>query len=267
MNDDLVRTSLVFTRAMAEKCRDVGGGNQSKGAALLVQGGIDALAEAGTLDLDVVELAEVLAHRLRERRRQQQAVTVAPSGAVIEPEPTAERIAAIRQETDAALIVTQRGLMLFGLTPDDSGDACLALDTVSGEVGLSCSSAHVSRKLGDAAPAVAGLAQLLAGVLGRTAETVAAGGAPEAAPAGRHERLGLTVTAAHPADGLSRFELGEASLSCHSLQLTALCSELFALQGRLVADSIGQRKALESALSRTPSREETSICWSRTHGE
>lgn len=248
-----------------ERCRIAGAGlGEVAGARHLLQLGWERYT--GAIGLAGASTADRLRAIAAELDQQALAVTVAPSGAVVEPEPTAERIAAIRQETNAALIVTTRGLMVFGLAPDDSGEACLALDTVSGEIGLSCSGVNVTRKIGDAAPAVAVLAQLLAGVLGRTAETVAAGGAPEAAPAGRHERLGLTVTAAHPADGLSRIELGEATLCCHSLQITALCSELFALQARLAADSIGRRQALETTLSRTPSREACTLMWERTHG-
>jgi hypothetical protein len=42
---------------------------------------------------------------------------------------------------------------------------------------------------------------------------------------------------------------------------------LFALEGRLVADAIGKRQQLEQALSRTLSRQETEIAWSRSYGD
>lgn len=210
------------------------------------------------------------ADRLRaiaaELDQEASAYTVAPSGALMVSEPTADKIHQQRTETGAALVSTRQGLLLFGHGADEQ-ETCFALDSESGEIGITGGSARAVRQLGDTCPAVAALAQLLAGVLSRTAETVSQGEPPTAAPAGRHERLGLTVWGAHPDDGLARLQIGDAWLSCHSLALTALCSELFALQTRVVAEAIGQRQQLEAVLSQTPSREAIALAWSRTHGE
>lgn len=194
------------------------------------------------------------------------AVAVAPSGAVMVSEPTAHKIHQLRSETGAALFTTRTGLLLFGLTPEGE-EGCFALDSAAGEIGITAGNTTESRKLGDLCPAVAALAQLMAEVLRRTAEAAVAGDGPSSAPAGQHPRLRVTVWGCHPDDGLARIRIGEAVLCISSLNLTALCSELFALQGRLVADAIGHRQQLEAVLSQTPSREETALAWSRTHGD
>lgn len=210
------------------------------------------------------------ADRLRaiaaELEQEGSARTVAPSGALMVSEPTADKIHQQRAETGAALITTRNGLLLFGPGADGQ-EACFALDSEAGEIGITGGAARAVRELGDTCPAVAAVAQLLAGVLATAAETVSQGEPPTAAPAGRHERLGLTVWGAHPCDGLARLQIGDAWLSFSSLALTGLCSELFALQFRLVHNSIAQRQELEERLSRTPSREESNLMWSRSHGE
>jgi len=215
-------------------------------------------------DLSDLQLAELLVGRLRERERSAD-LLVAPSGAIVLPDPTPKRIDQIREATNCALIVTGRGLLLFGLTPEGR-EAVLAIDTAAAEIGIQTATVSVSRKLGDTCPAISSLAELAAGVMGRTAEAVAAGEHPTAAPAGRHERLGLTIQASHPEDGLARVTLGEAALCCHSLQLVALAAELFALQGRLVADQLALRAGLEEALAQPASRQETPLLWERSHG-
>lgn len=248
-----------------ERCRIAGGGNgEVAGARRLLDLGWHGYRQA--VGLSGASRADRLRAIAAELDQEAASITVAPSGALMVSEPTADKIHQQRTETGAALITTRNGLLLFGLGADD-GESCFAIDTEAEQLGVMDGAMSVSRKLVDPCPTVAALAQLVAGVLARTAATVAAGEPPTAAPASRHERLGLTVWGAHPADGASRIELGDAVVTIHSLALTALASELFALQGRLVADAIGRRQQLEAQLSRSLSREETSICWSRTHGE
>ena len=222
--------------------------------------------QAGGIGLAAASRADRLRAIAAELDAEARTITAAPSGALMVSEPTAEKIHQLRSETAAALLTMRSGLLLFGLGPDGE-EACFALDTEAGVVGITTRSASEQRELGDRCPAVHALAQLVAGVLGMTASASAAGDGPASAPAGQHPRLGITVWGCHPADGLARIAIGEAAVSIHSLQLTALASELFALQGRVVADAIGQRQQLEAVLSRTPSREETSIAWSRSHGD
>jgi hypothetical protein len=123
-------------------------------------------------------------------------------------------------------------------------------------------------ELGETVPALGSLAALLAGVLTRAWETVAAGSAPADAPPGRRTDWGLVVTAAHPSDGLARVELPGAALCLHSLQLLQLASELFGLLARRSAAAIDTRAGLEQLLAR-PSAEvpPVALAWSRTHGE
>lgn len=265
-NDSLVRTTILCPSDLANAARKVGAGNTTKGVNTLMRAGLDAMAGRPELELSPAELAELLAHRLREEARQPASITTAPSGALMVSEPTAEKIHQRRSETHSALLTMRTGLLLFGLGPDGE-EACFAIDAEAGVAGITTRRASEQRELGDLCPAVHALAQLAAGVLGRTASAAAAGDGPESAPAGQHPRLGITIWGAHPADGLARIAIGEASVRIHSLQLTALASELFAMEARVVADAIAQRDSLEKTLSRTPSRRETQIAWSRSHGD
>jgi hypothetical protein len=268
MGNDETLTKLVSGRVpgKVEKfLSELGGGSTSNGirqaAAIAAQ-----VQQSGGIGLTAASRADRLRAIAAELDAEARANTVAPSGALMVSEPTAEKIHQQRTETRAALLTMRSGLLLFGMGPDGE-EACFALDVTAGVVGITTRSASAQRELGDLCPAVHAVAQLVAGVLGRTASAAATGDGPESAPAGQHPRLGVTVWGAHPADGLSRIAIGEASVSIHSLQLTALASELFALEGRVVADAIAQRQQLEQVLSRTPSRTETSLAWSRTHGE
>lgn len=248
-----------------ERCEIAGdGAGVGAGARRLIDLGWQSYSQA------VGRAGASRADRLRaiaaELDQEASAYNVAPSGSLMVGEPTSARIRQARDETGAALITTKPGILLFGLGADGE-EACFALDAESGVIGITTRSSSINRELGNVCPSVAALAQLLAGVLARTAETVSLGKEPTAAPAGRHERLGLTVWGAHPDDGLARLQIGEAWVAIHSLQLTALCSELFALQARMVADAIGRREQLEAALRKAPSRAETELAWSRTHGD
>lgn len=248
-----------------ERCRIAGAGRgEVAGARHLLDLGWQGYA--GAIGLAGASRADRLRAIAAELDREAEATAVAPSGALMVAEPTADKITAQREKTGAALVSTRQGVLLFGIGADD-GEACFAVDPAAGQIGVMADAASETRDLGDAAPAVAALAQLVAGVLGHATEAVAAGKPATAAPAGRHERLGLTVWGAHPDDGLSRLQIGAAWVSFSSLALTGLCSELFALQFRLVHDSIAQRQDLEARLSRTPSRETSAVMWSRSHGE
>lgn len=261
-------TKQLGIRCEAEtikRCEIVGAGRgEVAGARELLRLGWERYRAA--IGLAAASRADRLRAIAAELDAEAQAITVAPSGALMVSEPTAEKIHQLRNETHAALLTMRNGLLLFGLGPDGE-EACFALDAEAGVVGITTRSASEQRELGDICPAVHALAQLVAGVLGRTASAAATGDGPESAPAGQHPRLGITIWGAHPADGLARISIGEAVVMIHSLQLTAMASELFALEGRVVADAIAQRESLEQALSRTPSRQETSLAWSRSHGE
>jgi hypothetical protein len=248
-----------------DRCVAAGAGRgEVAGARVLLELGWQRYSQA--VGLAAASRADRLRAIAAELDEEAAAVAVAPSGAVMARELTAAKIHQLRSETGAALFTTQTGLLLFGLTPEGE-EGCFALDSTAGEIGITAGNTTESRKLGELCPAVAALAQLVAGILGRTASAAATGDGPSSAPAGQHPRLRVTVWGCHPDDGLARIRIGDAVLCIHSLQLTALCSELFALQGRLVADAIGQRQHLEAVLRRTPSREETALAWSRTHGE
>lgn len=248
-----------------ERCLIAGAGQgEVAGARRLLDLGWQSYSQA--VGLAGASRADRLRAIAAELDQEASAYTVAPSGALMVSEPTADKINQQRTETGAALVSTRQGVLLFGHGAGEQ-ETCFALDSEAGEIGITGGSARAVRQLGDTCPAVAALAQLLAGVLARTAETVSQGEPPTAAPAGRHERLGMTVWGAHADDGLARLQIGDAWLSCHSLALTALCSELFALQTRVVAEAIGQRQQLEAVLSQPPSREAVTLAWSRSHGE
>jgi hypothetical protein len=268
MGTDETLTQLVSSRVSSKVAKfltELGGGSPSNGirqaAAIAAQ-----VEQSGGIGLVAASRADRLRAIAAELDAEARAITVAPSGALMVSEPTAEKIHQQRSETAAALLTMRSGLLLFGLAPDGE-EACFALDAEAGVVGITSRSASQQRQLGDLCPAVHALAQLVAGVLGRTASAALTGDGPASAPAGQHPRLGITVWGAHPDDGLARIAIGEAAVSIHSLQLTAVASELFALEGRLVADAIGKRQQLEQALSRTLSRQETEIAWSRSYGD
>ena len=210
--------------------------------------------QTGAVGLAGASRADHLRAIAAELDQEASAYIAAASGSLLVSESTAEKIHQQRTETGAALITTRNGVLLFGHGADEH-ESCFALDYEACEFGITGCSARTVRLLGDNCPAVAALAQLLADVLNRAAETISQRELSTAAPAGRHERLGLTVWGAHPDDGLCRLQIGDAWVSFSNLALTGLCSELFALQFRLVADAIGQRQQLEAALSQTPSRE------------
>lgn len=68
-NDQLVRTTFVTTHEVVAAAREIGGGNLSKGCNQLIRSGLDAMAGRPELELSPVQLAELLAHRLREEAR------------------------------------------------------------------------------------------------------------------------------------------------------------------------------------------------------
>ena len=263
-NDDLVRTTFVATRQLVAKARAIGGGNLSKGCNLLMQGGLESLSGSPALDLSDAELAELLAHRLRDR---QERYGVSGSGAGLLSAPTTEAVAALR-DAGAGLIVTRSGLLLPGLTPDGA-EALLVLDLEAGQLAITAADGKGdSVELGESLPALGSLCALVSGSLSGCWQTVRSGKAPTEAPQGQRPDWGLVIWPAHASDGLSRIAVGDGVICLHSLQLVQLATELFGLLARRTAESLETRAGLEQLVAR-PSAEAppVSLCWSRTHGD
>jgi hypothetical protein len=263
-NDDLVRTTFVTTRQLVAQARAVGGGNLSKGCNLLMQGGIESLNGSPTLDLSDADLAELLAHRLRER---QQALSVSGSGAALLSDPTPDRIDALRLQ-GAGVIVTRSGLLVPGLTPEGL-EALLVVDLEAGVLAITAADGSgQSLELGESLPALGCLAALVSGTLTRCWEAVRQGKAPASAPQGQRPDWGLVIWPAHASDGLSRVALGDAVICLHSLQLLQLSSELFGLLARRSAALLQTRAELEQLVARPPAdAPAVALQWERTHGE
>lgn len=264
-NDQLVRTTFVTTHQVQAAAREIGGGNLSKGCNDLIRRGLDAMAGRPELDLSPAELAELLAHRLREEARQPASITtapvpVSPAGAAVVPDATGEVLDHLRRNVGAALVVAPKEVWLFGHTPEGR-HAALVLDAEEGVLAIDTGDVRETVRLDAPAGAVHAMAQQLAAALGRAAGAVAVGQEPADAPAVEHPNLRLRVWADHPTDHQSRLQIGQAALCCHSLLLTGLASELFALQVRLVSDGMNQRQSLEQLLKSRP------LAGARSHGE
>lgn len=263
-NEDLVRTTFVTTRELVAKARAVGGGNLSKGCNLLMQGGLQGLSGSPALDLSDAELAELLAHRLRD---QQQRYGVSGSGAALLRDATPDRIDALRLQ-GAGLIVTRSGLLVPGLTPDGA-EALLVLDLEAGQLAITAADGRGdSVELGESLPALGSLCALVSGTLSGCWQTVRCGKAPTEAPQGQRPDWGLVIWPAHPSGGLSRIAVGDGVICLHSLQLVQLAAELFGLLARRTAESLETRAGLEQLVAR-PSAQAPAVAleWERSHGE